>query len=356
MSDFLYLSGLSDSAFIQRLEQVNSSSLSEQAETELGIELVRRLAAHNPTERAQLILSLTSRISIDDYAEEADTIIRMLSTLDIDVGVINAIDSNGQTALHRACYMGNLAGVGVLLAAGARMDIRDRSGMLPNQLGQRVVEINALFAAESSRRASAPRPVAIAAPAPFASGLDLSAQIAREAARRSLDVVDGNGQTALHKACYNGNLEEVRRLLTNGASMDIRDHSNMLPNQLGPCVAEINAIFAEETRRRAAPRPMTTFYDYHSSVTGAGGVASTFSISGNLDEVDSNGQTALHRACYRGDMVEVRHLLEAGVRRDIRDHQGMLPNQLGSRVAEVNTIFAQVDSSFIGVLHRMLQP
>lgn len=45
---------------------------------------------------------------------------------------INAVDSNGDTALHGAVYRGgNIGAIEYLVSKGARMDIRNRKGMLP---------------------------------------------------------------------------------------------------------------------------------------------------------------------------------------------------------------------------------
>ena len=45
---------------------------------------------------------------------------------------INAVDSNGDTALHGAVYRGgNIAAIEYLVEKGARMDIRNKKGMLP---------------------------------------------------------------------------------------------------------------------------------------------------------------------------------------------------------------------------------
>ena len=43
------------------------------------------------------------------------------------------------------------------------------------------------------------------------------------------------------------------------------------------------------------------------------------SAENNINSTDENGQTALHRACYAGDLRKVKELLEAGADKDIRN-------------------------------------
>ncbi len=237
---------------------------------------------------------------------------------------IDTIDSNGQTALHRACYVGDLFEVRRLLAAGARMDIRDRSGSLPDQLGSRIAEVTAIFAEENRIRVSRSATSPIITPV-------------EDAILFLVDATDSNGQTALHRACYRGDIDEIGRLLAAGANMDRLDQQGHLPNSLGIRTMELDRIFAAERSRRASIS--RTILAAPISIPSR--VAET---SVSIDGIDSNGQTALHRACYSGNIEEVRRLLAVGARIDIRDRSGMLPNQLGPRVAEVTVIFAAESS------------
>eukprot|EP00281_Chroomonas_sp_CCMP1168_P024088 CAMPEP_0206231198 /NCGR_PEP_ID=MMETSP0047_2-20121206/10702_1 /ASSEMBLY_ACC=CAM_ASM_000192 /TAXON_ID=195065 /ORGANISM="Chroomonas mesostigmatica_cf, Strain CCMP1168" /LENGTH=187 /DNA_ID=CAMNT_0053654747 /DNA_START=38 /DNA_END=601 /DNA_ORIENTATION=- len=54
-----------------------------------------------------------------------DKIVKMLIDAQADV---NSLDKLGQTPLHRACLRGNTEAVKLLMAAGAKADIMDRSG------------------------------------------------------------------------------------------------------------------------------------------------------------------------------------------------------------------------------------
>jgi ankyrin repeat protein len=72
-------------------------------------------------------------------AEEATQAVKFLLALGADV---NAVDKNGDTALHGAAYRGADAAVELLVGAGARVDVKNKRGYTPWRVAEGIFAAN----------------------------------------------------------------------------------------------------------------------------------------------------------------------------------------------------------------------
>jgi mono/diheme cytochrome c family protein len=76
---------------------------------------------------------------------------------------------------------------------------------------------------------------------------------------------------------------------------------------------------------------------------------------GKLDEVDSNGDTALHGAVYRGGAIPViEFLAEKGARLDIRNKKGMLPVEVADGEEHTPAVLKRYPEA-AAVLRRLMK-
>ncbi|MBN2435868.1 MAG: ankyrin repeat domain-containing protein [Spirochaetes bacterium] len=140
---------------------------------------------------------------------------------------INAIDKNGQTALHHAIEKKNIEALNVILKRKANVDIADKSGNTPLHLAvktQNYVAIDAILKKKAN-----------------------------------VNLANKSGNTPLHLAVEMGSLNNVRKLLIYGADMHIKNNDGYAPYQIifkNPNILNIADIMNEFRYSKDGPDEM----------------------------------------------------------------------------------------------------
>ena len=138
----------------------------------------------------------------------------------LDCGAnVNSTDSDGNSALHSACYVGNLSIVKVLLERGIDINIRNHFGMFALHLAAKYGKDEVVKALITNKSAvnvqddsgSTPLIAAI-------SGNKTSTALLLLQHGADVNFQDRNGTTALHRASAEGNIEIVQKLMERKAS------------------------------------------------------------------------------------------------------------------------------------------
>ena len=163
-----------------------------------------------------------------------------------------------------------------------------------------------------------------------------------------LSIVNSDHRTALHLAVCVGSKEIVKYLLTNGASVHLRDRYDNTPlndaisndrheiiQMLMACGAHLSSSFkniGELTCNAAARGSITRLESYR--LAGA-----------NLSQQDNSGRTPLHLACLHGYVDAIEFLKQQNVNENILDLLGLSPldyAKLGNQENVVNMLTSNV--------------
>lgn len=114
----------------------------------------------------------------------------------------------------------------------------------------------------------------------------------------TINALDINGNTLLHKACIEGAKEKIRLLLELGANREALNNEGRTPKQ---CLDFGNDLFHEI----CLILDTTEYYD--------------------LKEKDKKGNTLLHKACVEGNVNKIKLLLERGADTIAKNNRGEVP-------------------------------
>ncbi|XP_026668297.1 uncharacterized protein LOC108623675 isoform X2 [Ceratina calcarata] len=139
---------------------------------------------------------------------------------------------------------------------------------------------------------------------------------------------NADGRTVLHVACCEGDVNIVRRLLRNGASIHIKDRFNRTPltdaiefdhheiiqilMQCGAHLHENAYMIGERMCLAATTGNVKRLKSYHLA-------------KGDLSQKDFSGRTPLHLAALHGKLEAMKFLLECGVDTECFDATGRSP-------------------------------
>eukprot|EP01112_Ceratiomyxa_fruticulosa_P008873 TRINITY_DN2301_c0_g1_i1.p1 TRINITY_DN2301_c0_g1~~TRINITY_DN2301_c0_g1_i1.p1 ORF type:complete len:431 (-),score=113.14 TRINITY_DN2301_c0_g1_i1:33-1325(-) len=234
----------------------------------------------------------------------------------------NGLDKDQRTLVHRAVLLDNVELVQFLVQIGVKIDLQDRFGNFPidyaihkkntqiakllinptninnvDKLGQTLLfksiqrgnielakfllQNNALDLNERDRD----------------SLIDCAVQnnqtevIKLLVNSNNINNTNRNGHTLLHIITQKGDIELVHFLIQSGASLDVKDDSDCLPIDYA-------------------------IQNNHNEI------AKLLLNPNNINSVDKNGCTLLHKATQKGNLLFVQFLLEKGARIDIKDRFG----------------------------------
>jgi ankyrin repeat protein len=275
---------------------------------------------------------------------------------------VDARDYDGQTALHRAAQLGDVAEIETLLAKGASIDAPASRGGSSTPLevalehdkpeaARRLIEHGASLAGDNGARA-----LALAArngddatlslllkrgvPAGPSQALAYAARSGQVAAMKVLikagAVVDGadakdHARTALIEACEAGQLEAARVLLDAGARIDLRDDEGRTPLHWAVRAArpvELHLYPPGEGLHATVFQPQAS----------APLVAMLVARGAKLELADDEGNTPLHVAAFWDAAAAARVLIRAGAKRFARNAEGKTPLDLAQDATVVDVL------------------
>jgi ankyrin repeat protein len=184
----------------------------------------------------------------------------------------NAQNKQHNTALHLACYSGNLEVAHMLLDLGANVDKRNEEGETPLHLVSR-----GKYKYQ-----------------------ELGAGIARLLMERGVDVQakDKTKHTALHSASFHGRLEIAKILLDHGAIANV------------------------ESEQGETPLHLVSRGEYESQEQGASITRLLLKCGVDVHIQDKTHHTALHLAAFRGRLGIAREFLSHGAHVNVVNEEG----------------------------------
>ncbi|MDM8335451.1 ankyrin repeat domain-containing protein [Wolbachia pipientis] len=142
---------------------------------------------------------------------------------------LNAKDSMGYTALHKAVFSKRFDEVKLLIDKGARVDVQDKHGLTPlfysvMNNDEKMIKLLVETGNANVNLGKYNNPLGIA----ITRGYIKSAEYLINKGA-NLDQQDSIGRTLLHKAAEDGNLAAVKFLIDHGARLDVLDTWNNTP-------------------------------------------------------------------------------------------------------------------------------
>ena len=272
--------------------------------------------SYNNKEKVKLLLSAQDiDVNAKNKAEKTPLMLAVEGDIIkalLDAGVkVNAVDSKGDTALHLACYYGNTERVELLLSAqDIDFNVQNNAGKTPLMLASEISIIKALLTAGAK-----------------------------------VNAVDSNGDTALHRACDDGEREKVELLLSaQGIDFNVQNNAGKTPLMLAynldifkdllAAGAKVDAVNSkgntalhEACSNRYSEEKVKLLLDIQGIdvnaknnaektplmlARGANSIKALLDAGAKVNAVDSNGDTALHEACRSYNNKEkVKLLLSA---------------------------------------------
>jgi len=170
-----------------------------QTKDENGLSPLLKAAYYRKKEVVDLLLGAGVELSIFEAAATGQTA-RVRDLLKQDSSLVNSFAPDGFTALGLAVFFGHRETVGVLLDAGADVDLPSRESM-------KVTPLQSAAAAQE---------------------VEIARLLIKRGANVNASQVEG-GFTPLHSAAANGNVEFARLLLESGADLNPRMSDGKTP-------------------------------------------------------------------------------------------------------------------------------
>lgn len=209
--------------------------------------------------------------------------------------LVDAVDRDGSSPLHVACYVGGLASVKALVQAGANLNLADERGHTPLHkacfsgnptIVQFLLQNGALPQSSNKLKQTSLHIAALL-------GKAKALAVLLEASGLRLDTIDANKNTPLHAAAAANQVQALQALLSKGASMVEKDWAGRTALHLAAAV-------------------------------GSEGCATLLVANGALvDALDDDRCTPLHHAAFAGHTQVVQMLVQKGADPDARDSSGM---------------------------------
>ena len=174
------------------------------------------------------------------------------------------------------------------------------------------------------------------------------------------------GLTSMHVACFGANIDIIKTLRENGASVNVKGHMGQTPLHMA-CQGK-NEDIEKMIRDKHYSHVEVERLQYMSKLIKGGAQSHAVTLrrlktvqylttnNACIDETDTNAQTSLHIACFTGASKIAEILLDAGASMDLTDGVGMSPLALASIQGHVATmtLLLQKDCD-VSVLNRYKQ-
>jgi len=247
-----------------------------------GLTMVKLLVSKGADIDARVQLRGYTRLHISCFAGERDVVQFLIG----EGADIYAIDNAGREPLHRAAAGGHVDIAGLLIAKGADLNLRARNGATPlweAAIYGRADMVKFLLAKEADISA------------PNRRGQTPLAAAKQRGHTEVVSILRQHGaKVTLHGAVAVGDIEEVKRLITEGADVNVKNEANQTPLHI------------------AASR-------------GFKDVAELLIAKGAIVNVRGNSNTPLHLAARNGRTALVELLLNKGADINANDNQGYTP-------------------------------
>lgn len=239
---------------------------------------------------------------------------------------IVSVDKNGWTPLHCAAWSDSREITELLIIHGARPDVQDNYGLTPVALAEyhgKTEVTKTLGMHQQSRKPGG---------YPSVSGEtdinDLDAVIELAASGRSIDEVDLNGNTMLHRALSKGNDYIAEFFITNRVNLNTANNYGRTPLHLaaGRNMCETALSIVTHGGKIDAPDDLGFTALHIAAKHGHTDMAELLISKGaDVNRKDNRGWTALHFAVQGSDKKMLLLLISRGADTTLKDRSGKSP-------------------------------
>ena len=279
---------------------------------------------------------------------------------------IDPVDRHGRTPLHHAATSGGVALIGVLVDLGSNVNYLDYEGNTPlkravmceNYLAlEELLKYGGVEAVECEQREEVSdekgtRLEFIAAlddetvhDLLFQSSYlgDMQTVLTLLEHGCPVDVADGRGYTALHRAAEGGHVEVIRELIARGVSADVQANDGYTPLHSASAEGNLGAVY--ELLRLGGKASMTKVAGTYGTPlhrAAFGGHKKVMSVLLNegcpIDVVSSRGRSVLHFAAQGGHVELVGWLVECGLDVNREDADDYTPLHSAARTGRLEAV------------------
>ena len=293
-------------------------------------------------EAALYVVNLMNMLFLSAYIGDVQTVSAILER-----GCpVDAVDSDGLTALHKAALGGHGEVVGVLVERGASVDAQSSDGYTPLHLAASngdlgvVRELLRLGANVSMTVVAGERGTPL-----HQAALEGHKEIVCVLldAGCPIDVVDFGGHSALHFAAVGGAVEVIDVLIDRGLDVNRIDNEGITPLHVASACGKLEAV--HELLRLGANASMTVVAGkgetplHRAARKGHKEIVSVLLDAGcPIDVVDIEGRSALHYAAEGGAVEVIGVLIERGLDVNREDNDGLTPLHWASTYGKLETV------------------
>lgn len=222
---------------------------------------------------------------------------------------LNAPDSSGQTALHKACDQQDKDKIRALLALGANPNIANAYGRRPLDT---IMDHYSFSYMDHS---------------------EIIGMLLSKGASPNISPSPTMSSAPLHIAARNGNIKCLELILAQNPRVDVaeRGDGGMTPFMAAcdsgrdEAAKLLKKHGADPARKDRYGRGALHFAARGGSVKLLRSFLHTAALSKELDAVDNKGRTPLHHACEKGQDEAAVFLMTKGARIDVQDNEGFTP-------------------------------
>lgn len=273
--------------------------------------------------------NLAGKTSLSDAARSGKMeMAQLLLNFGADV---NAADVSGRTVLIDAIHSGNENMIDILLQNGANPQIQEMNGRNAYHEAALTANLNII----EKIRSSGGNPLSRDSygDSPFSLVLKYDESVIRAVLGGNVKIVDSDGNTPVHLAVdKNVSPEQLTMLINMGFPISQRNGKGMTP--LNNAVSRNQKKLALVLLERGAD-------PFISTVRGDSALTNAFK-NGNIEildaivkynarKTDTAGDSILHYAARIGSETQVRHLLDLGLERNVKNLSGETPQAMAAR-------------------------
>ena len=299
--------------------------------------------------RQEFVAALDEETLVDLLFQSASTgDVQTVSAILEDGCSVDAVDSAGCTALHRAASGGHVEVVGVLVERGASVDARSSDGCTPLHLA---ASNGNLKVVSELLRLGAQGSMTVVAAGIYGTPLHQAAMKGHEEivsvlldAGCPIDVANVNSDSALHYAAGSGAVEVMVVLVERGLDVNRKDDDGQTPLHWASTCGKLEAV--RELLRLGAQASMTVVAGKYgtplhlAAIKGHKEIVSVLLDAGcPIDVVDVEGGSALHYAAEGGtvgviDVLVKRSLVDV----NRKDNDGWTPLHAASAFGKLEVV------------------